>query len=254
MELISGFLDLSVIIAIFTAILIYFGKIIADTKVERFEKTDILISGLFFTIVFVLFPFALNLFFYKKEWIVNIAPEAIILFHLSILAIYTRYNSFKSLKMFELEKEYTKRFDKKINQINNMKTIESHLIPQKFISSKQTLDIFDKIFKFFENVNVLLIISISIFYSIFVISTGNVLIVISIAILSFVNLSMIALVHGTSTTYYPRSKITLIDGNIIEGKTIKFGDFVYIINKTKKYFINKNQIKIIEQNIMKSKE
>ena len=251
-DLTNNLLDLSsAIIIVLTAILLYFGKVIADTKVEKYEKTDLIISGLFFTLIFILFPIALNVFFYQKGWVFPIAQWIIVLFQLVLMGIYAKYNAYKDIKKYELEDEYNKRFDEKIGEVKKNKVI-SKFVNQKPELIKKSLNIFDIIFKFFENSKVLLFFAIAIFYSLMVtINNGTLLSITTIAILSFVNLSLIAITHGLSTAYYPPSKITLSDGKTIEGKTLKFGEFVYIIKKDKKYFINKDQIKIIEQDKMK---
>jgi len=255
-DITNNLLDLSsAIIVVITATLLYFGKIIADTKVEKFEKTDLLINGLFFTLLFLMFPIALNIFFLQKNWIINIQLWIIVLFQLVLMSIYSRqYNSYKTIRKFNLESEYDSRFDKKITEIKENKPVIAKMINQKQDLLKQSLNLFDLIFRFFENQKVLLILSTAIFYSIMITIRYNldILSITSIAILSFVNLSLIAIAYGTSTAYNPFSKITLIDGKSISGKTIKFGEFVYIVKGKKKYFINKDQIKTIEQNVMKT--
>ena len=64
---------------------------------------------------------------------------------------------------------------------------------------------------------------------------------------------MIAIAYGTATAYHPPSKIHLNDGKKYDGKIIKFGEFIYLVKKDKKYFINKDQVKVIEQDMMKKK-
>ncbi len=244
--------NLSAIVVGLTALFFYFGKIIADTKVEKFERTDIIISGFFFTLVFILIPLVFDIIFYLKEWILIISPWIIILFHLLVMGLYSRYIPYKDLKKFELEREYNKRFDKKIEEIKKDKSILSKLIEQRPDVMKKSLSSLDRFFGFFEDGKVLLFISTAIFYSLIIaVNTVNVPLVITVAILSFVNLSLVAIAHGMSTAYYPQSKVVLIDGSSIEGKTIKFGEFICLIKKDKKYFVNKDQVKIIEQNIMK---
>ena len=250
----NNLIDLSALIVAFTALLIYFGKIIADTKVEKFEKTDLVISGLFFVLIFILFPVALSAFFYQKGWVIQITPWMIVLFHLAIMGVYARYKAYKDIKKFQLEKEYDKRFNKKIDEIKKTKPILNYFIKQRPELLNQSRNLFDNIFRFFENSKVLLLISVAIFYSVLItFDASNILLIITIAILSFINLSMIAIAYGTSTAYYPPSKITLVDGKTYKGRTIKFGDFIYIVKKDKKYFINKDQVKVIEQDIMKKK-
>jgi glucan phosphoethanolaminetransferase (alkaline phosphatase superfamily) len=212
-----------------------------------------MISGLYFTLLFILFPAALVIFFYQKGWILETALWIIVIFHLVIMGVYSSYHSYKVIQIYKLEGEYDKRFDKKIGELKKNKTI-SNVLEKEPASLKKSLTIFDKIFGFLEKTWVLLFFSIAIFYSVMInVKNGNILSITVIAILSFVNLTLIAITQGLSTAYYPPSKITMVDGKIIEGKALKFGEFLHLLNKDKKYFINKDQIKIIEQDVMKKK-
>ena len=150
-DITNNLLDLSsAIIVVITATLLYFGKIIADTKVEKFEKTDLLINGLFFTLLFLMFPIALNIFFLQKNWIINIQLWIIVLFQLVLMSIYSRqYNSYKTIRKFNLESEYDSRFDKKITEIKENKPVIAKMINQKQDLLKQSLNLFDLTFRFF---------------------------------------------------------------------------------------------------------
>src|SRR3989338_1062492 len=117
------------------------------------------------------------------------------------MSIYSRqYNSYKTIRKFNLESEYDSRFDKKITEIKENKPVIAKMINQKQDLLKQSLNLFDLIFRFFENQKVLLILSTAIFYSIMITIRYNldILSITSIAILSFVNLSLIAIAYGTS--------------------------------------------------------
>ena len=54
-QLING--NVSLLIVLFGALLLYFGKVISDTKVERYDKLGYYIEGLFFLAVYVFIPF-----------------------------------------------------------------------------------------------------------------------------------------------------------------------------------------------------
>lgn len=56
-----------------------------------------------------------------------------------------------------------------------------------------------------------------------------------------------------SNAYYPPSKIVLTNEKIIQDKILKFGELIQSINKDKKYLINKDQVVLIEQDVMKVK-
>ena len=243
----------STIIIVITATLLYFGKLIADTKVEKFERNDLLINGLFYTLLFLLFPIVISIFLLQKNWIINIPLWIIFIFHLFLMGVYSKYYQYKMVKKFNLESEYNPRFNKKIEEIKKTNSLVSKAILQKQSLLGQSLNIFDIIFRFFENSNLLFILSTIIFY--FVIATikfnPNVLTLTAIGILSFVNLSLIATAYGASNTYYPFAKIIFNDNSTLYGKIIKFGEYIYMVKGKKKFFVNKDCVKTIEQNLMK---
>ena len=58
---ISNIGNFSLIIIAIAALLYYFGKLIGDIKVEKYEKTDYYIEGLFFSLIYIAFPFVVVL-------------------------------------------------------------------------------------------------------------------------------------------------------------------------------------------------
>ncbi len=74
------------------------------------------------------------------------------------------------------------------------------------------------------------------------------------SILAFFIFTMIALVYGFSTAYYPPAIIYLRDGEILRGKLLKFGDFVYLLDEDRKVkvFVNKQEIKYLEESLFKN--
>jgi hypothetical protein len=72
--------------------------------------------------------------------------------------------------------------------------------------------------------------------------------------LTLFSLSFIALIHGYSNAYYPPAKLYLKDDQIVKGRLIKFDDFIYLINNDEKIFINKNNVVMIKENILKDKK
>ena len=66
--------------------------------------------------------------------------------------------------------------------------------------------------------------------------------------------TMIALVYGFSTAYYPPAVIYLRDGEILRGKLLKFGDFIYLLDEDRKVkiFVNRQEIKYLEESLFKN--
>ena len=65
---------------------------------------------------------------------------------------------------------------------------------------------------------------------------------------------MMALVYGFSTAYYPPAVIHLKNGEILQGKLLKFGDFVYLFDPEQKVkiFINKQEIMYLKESLFKN--
>jgi len=254
MEIPISFGDVSTIILVFTAILIYFGKVISDVKVEKHNKTDIMIVGLFFTLLFIMLPLSLILFLFENNWVIQISPWLILTFQFIILWFLSRYSSFNTIKLLNQRKRFDFEFEKKIKEIKIKSEIIKNSIKEDSELSQYSFSLFEKMFKFISKPTVLLILSFCLLYSITTtLISFTILSFTSIFILSFINFSLIAVVRGISTSDYPLSTITLIDGKKIKGITLKYGEFFYIIRKDKKLFINQSQIKIIEQDIMPKK-
>ena len=64
---------------------------------------------------------------------------------------------------------------------------------------------------------------------------------------------MVALAYGFGNAYYPLGKIYMVDGSIIEGKILKFGEYVSVLKDDKKIFINNDKINYIEESKFKEK-
>ncbi|MHA1828009.1 MAG: hypothetical protein ACTSX6_05095 [Candidatus Heimdallarchaeaceae archaeon] len=251
----ANLFDVSAILIVLGAIFIYFGKIIADTKVEKYEKTDLIISGLLFVLIIILFPVIVNLFLYQKNWIFIMPSWIIILIQLIILAIYTKYYEYKGVVLkYEMSQEYNVRYKQKINYLVSCDKLAGKLLKKRPGIRKESLKLFDKIFKFFENNKVIFLVAVFILHTnIISLQTNNIVFISANFIFTFINFSLLAIAYGLSKAYHPKSKITLTNGKIISGKTLKYGDFIHIIDKDKKYFVNKDQVTVIEQSKFKEK-
>jgi hypothetical protein len=152
-----------------------------------------------------------------------------------------------------LDNEYDVRFDKKIDELKKNKSPLAKFVEQSDLKN-YSKTLFNSLASFFENSKVLFVFSFFVFYSLIAIfDASNILFITILSIFSFINLTMLAIAFGCSKVYYAPTKIITIDGKTYDGRVIKHGDFIYLINKNKKYFINKDQVKIVEQDIMKQK-
>lgn len=73
-------------------------------------------------------------------------------------------------------------------------------------------------------------------------------------LLAFFILTMVALAYGYGNAYYPIGKILMVDGTIIQGKILKFGEYISVLKDDKKIFINKEKITYIEESKFKKND
>jgi hypothetical protein len=62
----SSLIDASVIVAVFSAMILYFGKIISDIDVEYHDKLDFSVIGAIYTSVWVIVPLGAVYSVYQK--------------------------------------------------------------------------------------------------------------------------------------------------------------------------------------------
>lgn len=254
MEIMDVLANFSIFLVALTATLIYFGKLISDTKLQKYEKMSIMIEGLFFTLFYIFLPVVLNIFFYQCGFILQMFPwlVVLILFQILVSVIYRRYILYKNIKKFELGDLVNKEINKKIGEMKkNNKSIIGKILNRQSVNLNKLLGVFDSFFKLIEKGAVLFLFSVVIFYSVMMcVININILLFTAVSILSFLNLSLMAVARGTSNVNYPKSKITMVDGTIINGKVLKFDQYIYVIKKNKSVQINKEHVVLIEQNLI----
>ncbi|MEM5799308.1 MAG: hypothetical protein QXZ43_01420 [Candidatus Aenigmatarchaeota archaeon] len=252
--------------ALIFSILLYFGKIISDTKVEKYTKLDFYIEGLFFSLIYLFLPFIIGYYLFSNKWL-NFPIWAYIFIQILIL-VFLSYNfiAHNFLRKFGLVGEFKNSLKAKIEEIRNKRTVVSRFISkEKEIWFKKRfghdfiqlsiLVFYDIPINFFGNKKILLIFSFTSFLAVFYTISSNFILSASSFVISFFILTMIAFTYGFGDAYYPPSRITLVDGKIIEGNIIKFSDdFIFVLNENEKIFVNKDQIKTIKQSLWKEKE
>lgn len=60
-------LDISILIILFGALLLYFGRIIGETKVEKYDQLGYYEEGLLFSAVFIYIPSLIAYYIYFKS-------------------------------------------------------------------------------------------------------------------------------------------------------------------------------------------
>ena len=261
---ISNVGNLSLIIIVIAALLYYFGKLIGDIKVAKYERIDYYIEGLFFSLIYIAFPFAVVLLitgytnFYLSFW------PSLIFQYIILGCLWLSGFAHEYLRRHGAISFFEKLFHEKIEQLKKQRqliaTVEEKLknSTDKNLTNIATLAFYDFPIKIIGNQGTLLLFSVLILWSAYsCISPETIFQPASIflSILTFINLTFLALVSGYKTTHYPQAKITLENGNQITGKILKFGEFVYLLkeNEEKKLFLNKDKIVCIEESLYKEK-
>lgn len=247
-------MDIPIIFAVIGAIFLYFGVLIADTRVERYDKVTNYIFGMFFSAVFVFIP--LLTAYYVRDWYVMHPFWLLVIQIIILICLSLNLHVNLHFKKHGLFGEFKKRFKEEIQKIRKSDTLKGKLIKEqtkkrKGFSDELSMDIF-KAGIFFESNVILLIFSfltlLSTFHSF---ESGNILVFGISMVFSIFNLTLIAFAFGFKGAYYPPAKIFLDDGNTISCRIIKFSDMIYCIKDKKKFFINKDKIRYIEESLLK---
>lgn len=247
---IGNFGNISIIVIIFSALLYYFGVLVADVQVQRYDKAHTYIEGLFFSINYIIAPFILILLIIESlklylPFLIALILQMFILILLWLNSVsneFLRKYGFSSKFKDVLEKEAIKR-SKIFLQVNQQ-------ILSNVIQWYNSL-IYSIIPKYIGNRNTLFFFSFIVIYSIF---SNNPLKTdlsppsIFLSVLSFLNLTFLALSHGYSKVRYPNVKIVTEDGKEIVGRLLKFEEFTCLFKEKEeeKIFINKDKIVKIE--------
>lgn len=264
-ENISNIGNLSLVIIAVAALLYYFGKLIGDIKVEKHEKTDYYIEGLFFSLIYVALPLVFVLFLtqyanlYLPFW-PSLFLQILVLGCLWLSAFANEY-----LKRHGLLSKFKKLSRETIEQLKTkhrlVATAEEKVknSTKKDLTELYTLAFYKIPIRAFGNKNALFLFSFVILWSSYsCISPETILLpsTMVLFILTFLNMTFLALNFGYATPrHYPYAKIVLENGSEIDGKVLKFGEFVYLLkeNEEKKLFINKDKIVYVEESLFKEK-
>jgi len=263
-ENISNVGNLSLVIIAVAALLYYFGKLIGDVKVEKYEKTDYYIEGLFFSLLYIALPFVAVLFLtqYVNLYIPFLPSLFLQIFILGCLWLSAFAHEY--LRKHGALSRFKKLSHEKIEQLKKEHRIFTLIEDRaKNTAKKDLTELYSLAFykipiKVFGNTSVLFLFSFVIVWSSYsCISPETALApsTIFLSILTFVNLTFLALTFSYTNAYYPPAKIILENGNEINGKVLKFGEFVYLLkeNEEKKLFINKDKIVYVEESLYKEK-
>lgn len=253
-------LDISILIILFGALLLYFGRIIGETKVEKYDQLGYYEEGLIFSAVFIYIPSIIAYYIYIKSPLVVSSFELIFIQIVLLICLSWNLISNGYFIKFELlnDPELIKKAEEKREQIK----LEDSFIG-RIIKKNESVDIIKLFNLFYYKIPIKIIgskLSLFIFSFITIIlniqlyKSSDLLIFGFSLLLAFFILTMVALAYGYGNAYYPPGKIYMVDGTIIEGKILKFGEYVSILKDDKKLFINNDKINYVEESKFKKKE
>lgn len=250
-------IEISIYLIIIAGSLLYFGKLIGDVKVERYDKISYYIEGLIFSSIFVFIPLILALYLFSHNIVFN-SYIAIPIQFVVLCFISRNIKVQKVLRRYGLLEEFKKRLRIMLEKFKDKNSIKAWAIKKEdWFKNIDYIELnvkrlYEFLTKIFENKFLLFFIS---FTTIWItISTINrsILVMAISSLFTFFILSMIAISYSFATAYYPYAKIYLKNDKVIDGKLLKFGNFIYLIKDDKKIFINSSEIVFIEENLFKN--
>lgn len=234
-------LDVSIFFILISATFLYFGEIISSTRVEKYSKSGHYLEGLYFFVMNLYIPILFSYYISSKNlftisYFVLIGIQVVIFVFLYWNIMANEIRRYEMSDIIEKEIEHNSFIAKNKDKYNwDLKEpieIAFKKIPVKIFGNKLILMFF----------SFLTIIS-----NIQLYEYGNLLILGLSLLFAFIIFTMNALAYGFNTAQHPMGKICMVDGNIIEGKILKFGKYVQVLKDDKKIFINQDKINFIEE-------
>lgn len=255
-------LDISGLAVIISGALLYFGKVVGDTKVERYDKFGYYIDGLYFSVILIILPLLLAHFTKTR-----IQLPALPLYFIQIFLLITLTWNFRAhhiLRKHGLVGEFRRRMEKKLEDIKGRKSFFGQLIDihenkfkKKYGLSYVDLSVliqYNIPIRFFGSKLVLFSYSfVAILSTLYVIESGDFLFSAASIILTFFVLTFVGTAYGFGSVYYPPVSIHLENGEVVEGRLLKFGDFIYVLKGDEKIFVNRDRVKYFKESLFKEK-
>ena len=241
-------LNIPIFIIIIGVIFLYFGRIIGSTKVEKYDKTGYYTEGLLFFAIYVYTPTLLAYYIYSKypftiSSSVSIGIQGFIVIFLFWNLI---INELKRNEMLDLDEIKKKAKEKQYQILEHFRlnTIDYTIYLTKIIDL-----VFDTIpIKIFGYMYILIFFSfLTIISNIKLYESWELLILGFSLLFAFLIFTLIALAYGFSNANHPLGKIYMDNDNIIEGKILKFDEYVLILKDDKRILINKDKINFVEE-------
>lgn len=253
-------LEISIAIVAFSAILYYFGRIIADTHVEQADKPVLYVAGFIFVGFFILVPG--GIVYYIKDYLAWIPKLTLLLLQIVMFSMLSwAVKTYEYFLKHGLLDVFQEKYREKLEEIKKDNALLGNIIAvyETMKNNKDPVSTFSSILEANRKISsnylfLMLVSTISIFSLYRAISENSLIFIASTSVLGFFLFTMMALVYGFSTAYYPPAVIHLKNGEILQGKLLKFGDFVYLLDPEQKVkiFINKQEIMYLEESLFKN--
>jgi len=248
----------SIISAFFAALILYFGKLIGDTQVEKYDKTSFYIQGTLFTANYIFFPSILA-YFVLTNFSFILPTLWILVIQFLIMGILSWNSLAYTFRNYEIKNKFKEDANKKILEAKKSGGILGKAMEygeKRFdIPEMTTTAYINMPIKVFGNKNVLLFLSfLTIFSTSYFFINGTIVTFGLSVFFTFFILTLISISYGFASAYYPPAEILLDDGSKIEGKVIKFDEFIHLINENEKIFVNSSKVKIIRESKFKEKD
>lgn len=256
-------IDISTSSVLLGALFLYFGKLIGDTKVEKYDKLSYYIEGLLFSIFFVFLPFIFALYFINHNIVFSSFLFRMIIQLTFLTCLYWNIIAQEFLRKHGLLEEFKRRLRNEIekrkaeNSITGWASRKEAWFKKTFGLNFIELNIlafYEIPIKAFKNKLLLFLFSfVTIWITLSMIKINANIIDLTISLIfAFMIFTMLALAYGFGNAYYPFGTIHLKQSNtIIRGKILKFGDFIYVLNRNKKMFVNSSEVSFVEENLFK---
>jgi sRNA-binding regulator protein Hfq len=257
-------LDISILAVIISASILYFGKLISDTHVEKYDRMGLYITGLLFSSYYVFLPFLLSFVVSEKviipSWIMFIFEIIIV----SVLSVNLFVNEY--FYRFGWTPNFKKAIEEGVSDLRKGKTTKGKIVSKyEDIYKDRTghgyadtyMIAFETCKKIFGNKYVLFLSSfIMILTFVYSLNSQDIVWIGIIGLTTFLGLTMLAVSYGFRKAQYPYAVIILENDEKITGRIQKFGDYVYILDdeKEERIFINKDKIRYIVESKYKNKK
>jgi len=229
--------DIPIFFVLLGALFLYFGVIIGNTKVAKYDKNDYYIEGLFFFVYYIFIPF-IACFYLRGQlnvWSSILVPIQVVVFMFLLMVIQAQ--KIRRYEMFEIWRKECEKYFKTVFELSFI----GRIIKSDENLHKNVEDIFKTVYKLIikmEDKYILFIFSILTILSNFILydsaatlayASGELLIFAFSLALSFFILTYAALAYGFRDVEYSFVKVYLVDSEPIRGKMLYYGEHINIL-------------------------